>query len=116
MEKIKLLLIKAIEKKGTNPARLSQEAGLDISAVRKILDGSVKGTPKIDTLYKLSKALDIYPSELLPPEWQKPDASLNLNILEKSVQEVLESKGVAKLSSTQKAQLIIAAYVANINK
>lgn len=114
MEKIKSLLLKAIEKKGTNPARLALDAGLDISAVRKILDGSVKGTPKIDTLYKLSKALDIYPSELLPRSWQQPDAALNLNILEKSLVEVLERKSCGKLDAKQKAQLVISEYLGHL--
>jgi|GEM_PF-4052367 len=125
-EQIKLLLLKAIAKKATNPSRLSLDAGLEVSAVGKILNGYVKGAPKIETLYKLSKALDIYPSELLPAEWQKPDGvvskleehepDLNLNILEKSIREVLESNTAKKLSSKKKAQLIVAAYLAHINK
>src|SRR3989338_5073706 len=104
-----------IKKNGLTASGLAVKAGLDSSVVRKIFDGDIQ-YPKINTLHKLSQALGIYPSELLPPEWQKPDQTLNLNILEKSIKEVLEDKPSAKLAPNQQAQLVIAEYLKNLNK
>lgn len=60
MDKNKLIAIMA--KKGMTQADLADKAHLSRTAVYRMLQGS---TPRIPTLGKVARALDVEPSELL---------------------------------------------------
>jgi DNA-binding Xre family transcriptional regulator len=57
-------LARMIAEKGTNPARLSLDAGLNRRGVSDILEGRAK-SPKLSTVFKLAEALSCDPGELI---------------------------------------------------
>lgn len=62
----------------------------------------------------IAKALDKYPSELLPDEWQKPSSSsieeIDIDIFEKAMNDILVQSVTTPLTSREKAVLILALY------
>ena len=62
------ILEKKMKERGLSRQALSLAAGLERSAVRAIVEGR-SNHPRVDTIWKLSQALDCSPLELLPPEW-----------------------------------------------
>ena len=53
-----------IAERETNPARVALDAGLNRRAVQDILDERA-ASPKISTVFKIAKALDCPPAELM---------------------------------------------------
>lgn len=86
------------EKGVTGMKTLSDSANLESSTVRKFLDGSSRSI-KVETLYKLSLALNVQPVELLPLEWQKP-SDIDTIILESAITDILTADQQNKTKST----------------
>ena len=78
-----------MDKRSFSKKRLSEASGLEISTVRKILNG---GTLRLETLIKLSNGLGLYPSELLPAQWQKPTIAIDKTHLTEAIIKTLEFK------------------------
>ena len=66
MDNIKTLLKFHMERKGLNPTSLSKKAGLNITAVRDILQHGSNPYPRIDTFTKLCRVLEVSPHQLSP--------------------------------------------------
>jgi DNA-binding Xre family transcriptional regulator len=66
MDTLKARLEFYMRQKGFNPTNLSRRAGLSITSVRDILQHPGKPDPRITTVVKLCKALDIKPYQLSP--------------------------------------------------
>ena len=86
-ERFKKNLKKAIEQKGTNPKKLSLDAGLGETAVRDILKER-SASPKLETAAKIAKALNTPLSELTgeeqdTDEWVQMHSNALRNLAEK---------------------------------
>ena len=70
MENFTKLLQSEMDLKGFKKKTLSDKAGLDSSAVRKILNGS---SVRLDTFMKLCEALGSHPMKFLDSNWDKKE-------------------------------------------
>ncbi len=55
-----------MQKGGFNPTSLSKKASLNVTAVRDILKHEGTPNPRIDTFFKLCRALSVNPYNLFP--------------------------------------------------
>ncbi|MET0155743.1 MAG: helix-turn-helix transcriptional regulator [Rickettsiales bacterium] len=78
-----------LEKSGMKLFHIAEKAGLQPSHLSDIKNGK-KGLD-IPKLYRIAKAMDAYPSDILPDSWIRPEARTDRNRIERAVCSVLKS-------------------------
>lgn len=94
-------LAEFIRKSPMTVEQVAEAANLTRDSVNRIKAGKVKLNE--NTLFRFAKALNCYPSELLPLEWQKPNShDIDVKILADSIREVTEAA-----NNTKKAESML---------
>ncbi len=91
---------------------IASRAGYTVDYVYRLKRDTAKERFNEDTIKSFASALDLYPSELLPPSWQKPSAAeIDIEILAKAIETMMSIKAAnAEIEVPQKLLLTSGDY------